>query len=223
MTVVVLVLVLALVLALLGWAAVRLRAVQDARALVVDRWWDLDEALAARLDVVARLVARVRADAGHEARTIQAVLTARTALRRSGDEPPQRRADLEDELVHATARLLDVTSAYPALRDDGAFARLRAELADADHAVRTAADRYDVAVDDLDTLLASGPTHVLAHSRGIAPAEAFGDPELVEPPGDDPLAPADARDDDPTDPVDAADGDDPLERGDGRERIATIS
>jgi LemA protein len=115
------------VLAVLGVAVIVLyNRLVRARVRADQAWAQVDTQLQRRHDLLPNLVTTVRAYAGHERATIEAVTTARTAALAVRD--PSQRAGAEDELSAAVARLLALAENYPDLRADEGFQALATEL-----------------------------------------------------------------------------------------------
>ncbi len=111
--------------ALLGVVLLYNRLVR-ARVRADQAWAQVDTQLQRRHDLLPNLVATVRAYAGHERATLDAVTSARAAALAVRD--PSERATAEDELSEQVGRLLLLAEAYPALQADQGFQALASEL-----------------------------------------------------------------------------------------------
>jgi LemA protein len=120
-----LVVLVVLTVSLVGVIALYNRLVR-ARVRADQAWAQVDTQLQRRHDLLPNLVTTVRAYAGHERATIEAVTTARAAALAVRD--PSERAAAEDELSVMVGRLLLLAEAYPELQADQGFQALATEL-----------------------------------------------------------------------------------------------
>lgn len=145
--------------------------------LVADRnqalaaWSDIDVQLTRRHDLVPQLVEAVKAYAGYERATLEAVteLRARSeAARHLADK-----ARIEDEMVAGIHRLVALAEDYPDLKADENFLQLQRELAEIEDHLQYARRFYNGSVRIYNTRLESVPDIVVARAFGFRPREFF--------------------------------------------------
>jgi LemA protein len=156
--------VAALIVAYAAWTfnrLVRLRA--RARAA----WSDIDVQLERRADLVPALVATVKGYAKHEASTLEEVVAARTP------ESVAARGAQEGKLEDAVHRIFALAEAYPDLKASASFRDLHTSLVEIEDTLQHARRYYNAVVRDLNTLVSSVPSNVVAGLCGFRPHEYF--------------------------------------------------
>jgi LemA protein len=120
---------------------------------------DIDAQLRQRHDLIPNLVEAVKGYAGHEASTLEAVITARNAAAK-GDAPG---GTSEAQLKLALDNLLALGEAYPDLKASANFQSLQNELGDVEdnlaaarRALNTAAARFNAARESFPAVLFAG-------------------------------------------------------------------
>lgn len=141
------------------------------RNMTREGWSGIDVQLRRRADLIPNLVETVKAYAAHE----------RTVL----EEVTQRRADslavtgvvaqeqAQGALGGALTRLVAVAEAYPALRADENFRALHDELTDTEDHIQMARRYYNGCVRELNTLIESFPSGLIARAFGFRRATYF--------------------------------------------------
>jgi len=134
-------------------------------------WSDIDVQLQRRHDLIPRLVEAVRAYAGHERATLEAV----TALRAQSQntEHLREKAELEDRIEAATHRLIALAESYPDLKASANFLELQDELSNTENQLQYARRFYNGAVREFNTRLESFPDLVVARTFGFRAREYF--------------------------------------------------
>lgn len=162
--------VLVVVTAGLGWAAWTYNRLVRARTMVGEAWSGIDVQLRRRRDLVPALVDVVRGYARHEQEALEAV----TALRTGGrGATPGARAPDETALGRALRRLLAVAEAYPDLRASEQFLALQQRLVEVEDQLQLARRYYNGTVRELNVLVQSVPTLLVARPLGFQAAEFF--------------------------------------------------
>jgi LemA protein len=154
---------IAIVVAYNGLVRLRLQA--------VNAWSDVDVQLKRRHDLVPNLVETVKGYAGHERRTLDAVVTARA--RAMATVGPAERGQAETALGTALRSLFVVAEGYPELRAAASFGQLHRSLVQVEDAIQNARRYYNAVVRDLNTRIEQFPTNLVARAFGFRPREFF--------------------------------------------------
>ena len=160
-----------LLAALLAWAVVVFNRLVRLRNQVRAAWADIDVQLMRRHDLVPQLVGAVRAYAGHERATLDAVTTLRT--RAMGTSDAAALSGLEQALGEGVQRLVALHESYPALAASDSFAQLQTDLVDVEAQLQYARRFYNGAVRDLNDAVQRVPDTIVARLGGIAQAAFF--------------------------------------------------
>jgi LemA protein len=158
--------ILAAVLAalLIGAIALFNRLVRQ-RNLVREGWSGIDVQLKRRSDLIPNLVETVKAYAAHEHGVFEEVTARRTAS--AGVSAVPDKAQAERALQGAVGNLMAVAEAYPALKADQNFRALQDQLAAIEDQLQMARRYYNGTVRDLNTLIQSFPSNLLAGAFGF--------------------------------------------------------
>jgi LemA protein len=164
-------LILVLGAALVLWGVFAFNRLIRLRTQVYGAWADIDVQLKRRHDLIPQLVAAVKAYAGHERATLEAV----TALREQAVtiQSPTRLGDVEAALEGALARLFALKEAYPDLKSNENFLQLQRDLVEVEDQLQYARRFYNGAVRDLNTTIGRVPDLVVARAFLFKPAEFF--------------------------------------------------
>jgi len=146
------------------------RLIKD-RNRVRSAWSDIDVQLTRRYDLVPRLVEAVKAYAGHERATMEAVTELRK--RSAAAERLADKAGLEDQLESGVHKLLLLAEAYPDLKANQNFLELQKELVEVEDYLQYARRFYNGAVRILNTRIETIPDLAIARLFHIDPAEFF--------------------------------------------------
>lgn len=175
MTVLIVVLLLA---GLLLWGVLVFNRLVRDRNQVRAAWSDIDVQLTRRHDLVPQLVEAVKAYAGYERATLDAV----TELRARAEATASLRdkARLEDEMEAGLHRLIALAESYPELKADGNFLQLQRDLVETEDYLQYARRFYNGAVRIYNTRIQSFPDMLVAGPFAFRPAEFFavGDAEV---------------------------------------------
>jgi len=156
------------------WAVRTFNRLVRQRNQVRASWAQVDVQLKRRHDLVPNLVETVKAYAGHERTTLEAVLSARAGALAAAVSPDvDQRARAEDQLGLGLGRLLALGEAYPNLKASQTFTQLQAELAATEDRIAYARQFYNTAVQSLDNSVHSFPGLLVAAAAGIRPATYF--------------------------------------------------
>lgn len=146
------------------------RLVKD-RNRVRSAWSDIDVQLTRRHDLVPRLVEAVRAYAGHERATMEAVTELRN--RSAAADRLADKAGFEDQLESGVHKLLLLAEAYPDLKANQNFLELQKELVEVEDHLQYARRFYNGSVRILNTRIETVPDVIVAQLFRFQPAEFF--------------------------------------------------
>ena len=139
------------------------------RNLVAEAWAGIDVQLQRRHELVPNLVKVVKAYARHEAQTLEGVALAR------GSNPAAAPglAEQETALSRSLGRLLALAEDYPELKASGNFIQLQQDLVEVEDQLQYARRYYNGSVRDLNNLVESFPSRLVARPFGFRCAEFF--------------------------------------------------
>lgn len=142
------------------------------RQMVRNGWSDIDVQLKRRADLIPQLVATVKGYASHERNLFEEVVEKRSLAASAGDDPAARGA-AESELSRPIGRLMAVAEDYPDLKASANYRDLQAELSDTENKIEMARRFYNGAVRELNTMVESFPSNLVAGPFGFHQAEFF--------------------------------------------------
>lgn len=142
------------------------------RQMVNNGWADIDVQLKRRADLIPQLVTTVQAYAAHERNLFEEVAARRNAALAAGDNAAARGA-AESELSKPVGRLIALGEAYPELKANQNFLDLQNELSDTENKIEMARRFYNGAVRELNTVVESFPSNIVAGLFGIAKRAFF--------------------------------------------------
>ena len=142
-----------------------------ARNQVRAAWSDIDVQLTRRHDLVPQLVAAVQGYAGYERATLTTVTELRT--RAMAAASLTERAQLEGELAQQIDRILALQEQYPDLKASENFLALQRDLVEIENHLQYARRFYNGAVRDLNNLIETFPSLIVARTAQFTPAAFF--------------------------------------------------
>lgn len=152
------------------------------RQLADNGWADIDVQLKRRADLVPQLVSAVKGYAAHERALFEEIAERRSAALAAGDDPEARGA-AESALARPLGRVVALAEAYPDLKASQNFLDLQRQLAETEDKIEMARRFYNGAVREMNTLVHSIPSNVIAGAFGFAERAYFqaSDGERVTP------------------------------------------
>lgn len=157
-------------------AAIAVAAVYNAlvqkRQLTHNGWADIDVQLKRRADLIPPLVNTVQGYAAHERKLFEEIAEKRGAAMTAGDDPAAR-GRAESALARPVGRLLAVAEDYPELKANANFLDLQRQLADTEDKIEMARRFYNGAVRELNTLIGSVPSNIVAGLFGFKSRSYF--------------------------------------------------
>lgn len=142
------------------------------RQMSANGWADIDVQLKRRADLIPNLVETVKAYAAHERQLFADIAEKRGAALAAGDDPASRGA-AETDLSRPVGRLLALAEDYPELKANQNFLELQRELSDTESKIEMARRFYNGAVRELNTLIESFPSNLVAGMLGFSKRAYF--------------------------------------------------
>ena len=134
-----------------------------------EAWADIDTQLKRRYDLIPNLVETVKGYAKHERETLEAVVKARSQATEikidAKDVTPEQMAAFEASqsgLSGALGKLFALAENYPDLKANQNFLELQRDLTDTEDKIQAARRFYNTSVRDLNTLIETFPSNIIA-------------------------------------------------------------
>jgi LemA protein len=134
-------------------------------------WADIDVQLKRRHNLIPNIVETVKGYAGHERKTLEEVVNARS--RAMSAQGPRESAQAEGFLTQALKSLFALAEAYPQLRAVESFTQLQGTLNEIEDAIQNARRYYNAVVRDFNTKIAQFPSNIIANAFGFRRREFF--------------------------------------------------
>jgi len=158
---------LLIIAALVAWAIATYNRFVKRKNVVQEAWSGIDVQLKRRSNLVPNLVEVVKGYAKHEAETLSKVTQQRT-----GNSVAER-GEHEAEVSKAIQSLLAVAEAYPDLKANENFLDLQNNLDEIETHIQSARRFYNGAVRDLNILVESFPSNLIANMFNFNAAQFF--------------------------------------------------
>ncbi len=120
-----------------------------------------------RADLIPNLVKTVKAYAGHEKETLEAVVNARAKATQTSIDPSKASPEqllkfqqAQGSLSQALGRLMVVAERYPNLKADQNFRELQAQLEGTENRITIARQRYIESIKNFNNLVSVFPTNI---------------------------------------------------------------
>ena len=159
--------ILGVVVVLLLWAVSLYNKLVTNKNLVAEGWSGIDVQLKRRHDLLPKLVEAVKAYAGYEREVLREGVEARTGA------PSPQRAAAENALTGRLRALLAVVEAYPDLKASRGYLDLQAQISEAEEQIQYARRYYNGTVRELNILVDSFPSNLVARLFGFAHMDYF--------------------------------------------------
>ncbi len=141
------------------------------RNRVLEGWSSIDVQLKRRHNLIPNLVDTVKGYTQHEERVLSKVTELRTRAEES--DTTKERASQESALSKMLGSVFALAEAYPELKANDNFLNLQENLNDIEEQIQFARRYYNGTVRDMNVLVASFPSNLIARSLGFAEAEYF--------------------------------------------------
>jgi LemA protein len=155
------------------YAALVFNRLVRVRQMTNEAWSGIDVQLKRRSDLVPNLVDSIKGYAAHERTVLQEVTELRAAARSLPDDDVARRARAETALSAALGRLFALAENYPDLKASRNFLALQQELSALEDELQMARRYYNGAVRNLNTLVQSFPSNLIAGLFGFSERAYF--------------------------------------------------
>lgn len=163
--------VLALVVLVVMWAVSVYNRLVKLRQRVSEAWSGIEVQLKRRFNLIPNLVSTVEGYVDHEKTTLAEVTAMRTKA--GSAEGVAERAEAESRLSGAMMNLFAVAENYPDLKASTNFLELQTELSDLEDQIQMARRFYNGSVRDLNTLIETFPSNLIAGQFKFRQAEYF--------------------------------------------------
>lgn len=141
------------------------------RTHVEEAWSDIEVQMKRRYDLIPNVVETVKGYATHEKNVLESVTNARTQA--MGAKNPHEQLQAENALSSTLKTLFAVAENYPDLKANANFLDLQRELADTENKIQSARRFYNTMVRDLNTMIQSFPSNIIANMFGFTKKEFF--------------------------------------------------
>jgi len=166
--------VVAIVLVLVvGYVIALYNRLVRSRQMAEEGWSGIDVQLKRRADLVPNLVESVQGYATHERELLQRVTEARNQARAVPPDDVAARAQAEGLLSGALGRLLAIVENYPDLKANQNFLNLQEQLATIENEIQMARRYYNGAARELNVMVESFPSNLVAGSFGFVKRAFF--------------------------------------------------
>ena len=163
--------VLGITVAIVLWGGVGYNRLIAMRQQCSQAFADIDVQLKRRHDLVPNLVETVKAYAGHERETLNAVVQARNAA--VAAHGPVVQAAAENVLSGALRQLFALAEAYPNLKANSNFQQLQTDLAGIEGRLADARRFHNRMVQGYNSMIQQFPAVLFARIFGFTPHEFF--------------------------------------------------
>jgi LemA protein len=141
------------------------------RQMVQEGWSGIDVQLKRRADLIPNLIETVKGYMGHEKGVLEKVTELRAQSMRA--QTPGEKGQVEGALGAALANLFAVAENYPDLKASQNFMDLQKSLADVEEQIQLSRRYYNGAARNLNILVGSFPSNIVANMFQFLPAEYF--------------------------------------------------
>jgi len=133
----------------------------------------IDVQLKRRSSLIPALVECVRQYMNYEQSTLEALVQERMRAVQLADSPLGQRAPVEAQLGSQLRQLFALVEAYPELKADEQFLELQGNISEVENHIQMARRYYNGAVRELNVLVESVPSNLVARLFSFTPAEYF--------------------------------------------------
>lgn len=139
--------------------------------LVAEGWSGIDVQLRRRADLIPNLIETVKGYAAHEDKLFRDIAELRAKSISGGTVGEQ--SAVGQAMSQALGKLFAIAEAYPELKADANFRDLQDKLAGIEDEIQMSRRYYNGAVRNLNTMIESFPTNLIANQFGFSKAEFF--------------------------------------------------
>ena len=152
----------AIAAALAAWGVSIYNGLVKRRNMAEEGWSGIDVQLKRRADLVPNLVETVKGYATHERELLENVTELRNQARAAPAGDVAARSQIEGMLSGALGRLLAIVENYPELKANQNFLALQESLQTVEHDIQMARRYYNGATRDLNVMIESFPSNLVA-------------------------------------------------------------
>ncbi|WP_161864331.1 LemA family protein [Pseudomonas yangonensis] len=143
------------------------------RHRVAEAWSGIDVQLKRRASLIPALVECVRQYMRYEQSALETLVQQRTRAVQLADSPMGQRAPVEAQLGSQLRQLFALVEAYPELKADSQFRELQSNISEVEDHIQMARRYYNGAVRELNVLVESVPSNLVAKLLRFTTAEYF--------------------------------------------------
>jgi LemA protein len=162
---------LGLVIAIGAYLVWAYNALVKNKNLVEEGWSGIDVQLRRRADLIPNLIETVKGYAAHEDKLFHDIAELRAKSISGGSVAEQ--SAVGQAMSQALGKLFAVAEAYPELKADANFRDLQDKLAGIEDEIQLSRRYYNGAVRNLNTMIESFPTNIIASQFKFEKAEFF--------------------------------------------------
>jgi LemA protein len=141
--------------------------------IVSEAWSGIDVQLRRRAELVPMLIDTIKGYMVHEREVLQRLVELRTAAQSLPPADVAQRAKAESDISAALGRLMAIAEGYPDLKASDNFLSLQKELSVLEDELQMARRYFNGAVRDLNTLVQSFPSNLVAALFGFTERSYF--------------------------------------------------
>ncbi len=171
MTIAIVCIILLLIVAVVFWAINVYNRLINLRTLNEEGWSGVDVQLKRRHDLIGNLVNTVKGYMQHEKTVLEEIARMRSEAQRAGSVAAVAAA--ESGLSQALGRLFAVMENYPDLKASENTMHLQESLSELENEIQMARRYYNATVRDLNVLIQSFPSSIIAKRYSFVLAEFF--------------------------------------------------
>lgn len=162
---------LGLVAAIVAYLIYAYNSLVSNKNLVAEGWSGIDVQLRRRADLIPNLIETVKGYAAHEDKLFRDIAELRAKSISGGTVGEQ--SVIGQAMSGALGKLFAVAEAYPQLKADANFRGLQEELAGIEDEIQLSRRYYNGAVRNLNTMIQSFPSNIIANFYKFTVAEFF--------------------------------------------------
>ncbi len=156
---------------LVFWFAMTFNRFIRLKNMIKQAWSDIDVQLKRRHDLIPKLVDTVKGYAGHEKKTLEQVVTARSTCMKIPDG--KARENAEATLGTGLRQLFALAESYPDLKANHSFLMLQQQISEVEDNIQMARRFYNGAVKLYNVHLESFPSMIVGKMFRYQPSEFF--------------------------------------------------
>jgi LemA protein len=160
-----------LVVLIAGYVVYAYNGLVSRKNLVAEGWSGIDVQLRQRADLIPNLIETVKGYAAHEDKLFRDIAELRAKSIAGGSVAEQ--SAIGQAMGAALGRLFAIAEAYPELKADANFRDLQDKLASIEDQIQMARRYYNGAVRNLNTMIESFPSNLIANQFRFEKAEFY--------------------------------------------------